>query len=413
VPKNSHRKIAYIMSRFPHLPETFILREINELDRLGWHIVLYPLILQTQGVIHPEAKTWISKAHYSPFLSINVIAENIRILFQRPKIYLALMVRSLWENRKSLAFLFRTCTLFPKSVYTANLMLKEEIQHIHVHFATHPAFVAWVIHRLTGISYSVTVHAHDIFVQKAMLKTKLQATSFIAAISEFNRDYIAKDVGSDLKNKTHVIRCGIDPSKYIPFTNRNGREDQLEIISIGSLQPYKGQKYLIQACLLLRERNIPFRCRIIGEGNERSMLEALIVKFNLGESVKLLGPKKQEEVADLLPSAHCYVQPSIVTSSGKMEGIPVALMEALSCALPVIATNISGIPELVISDLTGYLISPKDSSALADVLVEIYKYPERAARFGVAGRQLVLDNFQLSTNVAQLAAHFDQLVPNY
>jgi len=399
-------KIAYVMSRFPHLPETFILREMTELEQQGYQVALYPLIVQQQPLIHQEARPWLARAWRLPFLSAPVLAANGRALWRQPLAYPLLWARALAENAVSPNFFMRALALLPKAFYAAQVMQQEGVTHIHAHYATHPALVAWLIHRLTGISYSITVHAHDIFVRTAMLATKLRDASFIAAISEYNREHLARLAGSWIKEKTHIIHCGIVPAHYRPRPLA-GRGERLELIHVGSLQPYKGQCYLIEACSLLRDRAIPFRCRIIGGGEEEENLRRLIRIHGLESTVELLGPMPQEEVARLLPAADCYVQPSIVTPSGKMEGIPVALMEAMACRLPVLATCLSGIPELVRPGETGYLVPPADSLALADALAMVYTQAEQAEAMATAGRQLVLREFELQSNVKRLADLFE------
>ena len=167
-------RIAYVMSRFPHLPETFILREMTELERQGWQVALYPLIRQRQSVVHGEAGAWLPRVRRLPFLSAGVLAANGTALFRQPCCYATLWGRTLWENMTCPNFLTRAIALLPKAVYAAHLMKGEGVTHIHAHYATHPALVAWLIHQLTGISYSVTVHAHDIFVRTAMLATICQ-----------------------------------------------------------------------------------------------------------------------------------------------------------------------------------------------------------------------------------------------
>ena len=398
-------KVAYIMSRFPHLPETFILREMSEVERQGYQVALYPLIVQRQPIIHEEARPWLGRARRLPFLSGPVVAANGRALWREPRAYPALWARTVAENASSPNFLARALALLPKAVYAAQAMQAEGVTHIHAHYATHPALVAWLIHRLTGISYSVTVHAHDIFVRTAMLGRKLREARFIAAISEYNREYLARLYGPWVKEKTHLVRCGIVPANYRPrAAGRAGA--RFELIHVGSLQPYKGQRYLVEACALLRDQGIPFRCRIIGGGEEESNLRRMIGANGLDSMVELLGPMPQEEVARLLPTADCYVQPSIVTPSGKMEGIPVALMEAMACRLPVIATALSGIPELVRPGVTGCLVRPADSVALAEAMATVYREAEEAEAMATAGRELVLREFELESNVKQLADLF-------
>lgn len=399
-------RIAYIVSRFPHLPETFILREMIQLEKLGWQIELYPLVLQKQDVIHEEAQPWIRRAHAIPWLSVDLLLANLRRFVKGPGQYLSLFVRVVRENVSSPKFLARALLLFPRAVWMAERVKAQGIQHVHAHYATHPALVAWLINQLTGIPYSVTVHAHDIYVEKPMLATKLQDSVFISAISEFNRKYLSDLLGSWVIDKTSIVRCGIDPSY---FRNGNGhapRAGSLEIISVGSLQPYKGHIYLVKACTVLKERGIPFHCRIIGGGDLRSTLEQVIRENGLEGLIHLMGPRTQEEVSRLLPTANCYVQPSVITSTGKMEGIPVALMEAMMSRIPVVATSISGVPELVRPGETGWLVPPEDVQALADVLEEIYHDPAEADQRAEQGYRWVLEEFELSSNVKKLASLF-------
>jgi colanic acid/amylovoran biosynthesis glycosyltransferase len=399
-------KIAYIMSRFPHLPETFILREMDELARQGLDIALYPLIRQQQEMIHEEAKFWLSQARPLPTLSWLTLKANIRAMFKLPVVYFSLWLHTLLESWRDPYMLMRLLILLPQSVYAAQAMQEEDIDHIHAHYATFPAFAAWVIHQLTGVSYSVTVHAHDIFVRHTMLKRKLNAANFVVAISDYNREYLAGVVGDKVARKTYVIHCGIEPQAYRPSLLDRKPGDPLEIIHIGSLQPYKGQRYLIEACHQLFNRGVPFRCRIIGGGEEQGNLTKMIEGMGLESAIQLLGSKTQQEIARLLPTAHCYVQPSIIMPSGKMEGIPVALMEAMASRLPVVATAISGIPELVRPGETGFLVPPADTTALTDALMTVYEHPEKAAYLAENGRSLVLQSFDLRSNVTRLADLF-------
>jgi colanic acid/amylovoran biosynthesis glycosyltransferase len=397
-------RIAYIMSRFPHLPETFILREMNEMEAQGCQVELYPLVSQGQPVVHEAARPWLGRAHRFPLISRPVITTNWRTLWRRPLLYLTLWLRLVRENGRSPGFLGRALYLFPKAVAAAAQMQTEQVDHIHAHYATHPALLAWLIHQLTNIPYSVTVHAHDIFVNTTMLATKLRDAAFVIAISEFNRDYLVRLLGDWVRPKTVVIHCGIEPEQYGRPVRSTRPPPCLEILSIGSLQPYKGFPYLIAACADLRAAGIPFRCRLVGDGEERLHLTQLIAEHSLQEQVLLLGAKTETEVIDLLTAADCYVQPSIVTASGKMEGIPVALMEALAAGVPVIASNLSGIPELVRPRQTGYLVPPGDAEALAAAVIHLYNHPREAIALAEAGRILVQAEFNLGENVGRLMA---------
>jgi len=403
-------RIAYIVSRFPHLPETFILREMIALEELGWRIVLFPLIYQKQDVVHEQAIPWLDRARRLPWLSDKIILTNLKEFVHRPWLYLSLWKRVLSENFHSPKFLVRAVLLFPKAVLIAKIVRDENISHIHAHYATHPALVAWIIHQLTGISYSVTVHAHDIFVEETMLSTKLKNSIQVVAISEYNKKYLSKKLGSWIDGMTQVIRCGVDSELYSVPNHRLKKNELFEILSIGSLQPYKGYQYLIKACAILRDRGVQFQCRIVGGGNLHSELSKMISVNNLYSSVKLLGPKNQDDVAKMLSEADCYVQPSVITPSGKMEGIPVALMEAMASGLPVIASSLSGIPELVKEGETGWLVPPGDAQKLAEAILQVYNDPIAALVKLENARRFVLKEFELHSNVQKLSHLFHQII---
>ena len=404
------KRIAYLMSRFPNLSETFILREMIALRDLGWEIDIYPIILQHPPVIHPEARPWLQRVHHSPYVSFAVLTANLRALFRSPRLYFRTALRVLRENASNLNFFVRALALFPKAVLAAEQIQRQGIQHIHAHYASHPALFAWIIHQFTGIPYSITVHAHDIFVRKAMLATKLADARFIISISEFNRAYLSRLYGAWVEDKTHIIHCGVEPQRYPPHAEPPTSLPGLQILSIGSLQPYKGQKYLVEACALLRTQQIPFECQIIGAGELQTELQTQIQSLGLENQVRLLGPQNQQSVAEHLAAANVYAQPSIITPSGKMEGIPVSIMEALACALPVVATELSGIPELVRPFQTGQLVPPENPEALAEALAWVYQHPQEAHKMALRGRELVMEQFTLTRNAAALAAIFEETV---
>ena len=401
------RKVAYIVSRFPKISETFILREMIQIEQENWDVSLFPLILETPQVIHAEAEPWLDRLYDYPWFSLDIATANIKQFLKTPFLYVSLWYTIIRENHPSLKFLLRAIAILPKAVRIAAEMSQNGISHIHAHYATHPALAAWIVHKLTGISYSVTVHAHDIFVDRSMIDLKLRDAVFVAAISEYNREFLAQHLGDWVREKTHIIHCGIQPGFYAVSTGIKN-DSCFDIVSIGSLQPYKGMQYLILACALLQARGIPFYCQIIGGGEERLMLEELIVKNDLSQRVKLLGAMDQAKVASILREAQVYVQSSVITPSGKMEGIPVSIMEAFACGVPVVASQISGIPELVISNETGYLVPPADVETLADMLEHIYHNPVEACSLAKAGQEKVLREFELSANVRKLSLLFQQ-----
>ena len=398
------RRVGYVMSRFPYLPETFILREMTGMAARGWDVRLYPLIRQPADLVHADAVPWARSAQYLSAGPAALLAANIAELVRAPRPYLRLWAAVVRDCHREPGVMLRALALLPACVMLARLVRRDGVEHLHAHSATYPLLAAWTAHQLSGVSYSVTVHAHDIFMSQAMLARKLADVSFVAAISGFNRDFLTNHVGEQLRGRTHVVHCGVDLARYgfMGDDRHTPSTDVLDIVSIGSLQEYKGHEYLIEACRLLTERGVRFRCRIIGGGPDRERLQSRIDAADMGTTVLLLGPRVQEEVAEILSSANCYAQPSVVTATGQMEGIPVSLMEAMASGLPVVATRLSGVPELVRPGDTGWLVPPGDADALADALQEIGSGEDRTAVIARRGRRLVEQEFTVDGNVDRL-----------
>ncbi len=407
-PQAKHRrpmKIAYMMSRFPKISETFILFEILEQERLGNKVEVFPLLREHQPVTHPEAERITARAHFHPFISLPIIFANLSFLLKKPITYFKTLFEVLGDTFGSVNFFFGALTYFPKAVRFAFEMQKLGVEHIHAHFCNHPAVVALIIHRLTGIPYSFTAHGSDLHKDKRMLDKKVAASAFAVTVSNFNKDEMIKACGESRRDKIHVIHCGMDPDVFLPAEKRNGKS-ALRIICVGSYEEVKGHKYLVDACRLLRERGIDFVCDLIGDGPVREQVAKQIADLNLQKQVIIHGSRKRQEVADMMRAADVKVLASVPTAEGKREGVPVVIMEAMATGLPVISSQLSGIPELVDDGRTGILTQPGDANALADALQKLYENPTLRFNMGRAGREKVLREFNMKINVAQLANLF-------
>jgi glycosyltransferase involved in cell wall biosynthesis len=414
-PRGGHPlRVAYLMSRFPKLSETFVLYEMLELERIGVHVEVFPLVREREVTMQPGAEDFVARAHDLRLTSRPVLAAQWHWLRRRPRRYLATWGRAILGNAGSPKFLARTLAVVPLGAAFARRIEDLDIDHVHAHWATHPALAAWVIGRLTGRTYSFTAHAHDIYVERPMLDEKLRHAAFAVTISDYNLRLLTGWYGR-LASRVEVIHCGVDAAVFRP---RPGTEDvasgaregkPLEVLSIATLQPQKGHAILVAAARRMIERGVAVRVRMVGEGEERPALEAAIAAAGLTDKVLLLGRQPRDRVAELLGEADVVVQPSIVLPSGKTEGIPVALMEALASGVPVVATSVSGVPELVEDGVTGRLVPPGDAEALADALIDIQRDPAGAAWLADAGRARVLASFDLRTNTRHLAERFIEI----
>jgi glycosyltransferase involved in cell wall biosynthesis len=180
------------------------------------------------------------------------------------------------------------------------------------------------------------------------------------------------------------------------------------ILCVGTLHEVKGQPYLIEACRLLQERGHTFECHFVGDGPDRKALNDLVEHSGLSSKVRFHGSLTREQIARLLMDADVLTAPSVPTRDGRREGIPVVLMEAMGSGVPVIASDLSGIPELVNDQLTGLLVPPRDAGAIADALERFIQDPGVRRRLGNAGRAKVVGEFDLNKNAAKLAQYFLQ-----
>lgn len=405
------RRVAYIMSRFPKISETFILYEILALEELGWEVEVFPLLRERQPVSHPEARDIVARAHFQPFLSPAILAANLRFAFRRPAAYFGALreiVRGTWGSPN---FLAGALGIFPKAVRAAELMQQLDVKHVHAHFISHPAVAALIIHRLTGIPYSVTAHGSDLHVERRMLDRKVAAARFVVTISQYNRNLILEECGPGVEDKVRVIHCGVDTDVFAGNGKHNGNGHQaFQILCVASFEEVKGHEYLVQACALLKARGIPFECHLIGDGPRRARVQSQIRELGLTTCVLVHGPQPRATVAKFAARAQVFVLPSVPTRSGKREGIPVVLMEGMASGLPVVASDISGIPELIENRRSGLLVPPRDVEALSSALEELATNAGLRETLGQAGRARVVERFNLRTNAKTLACMFETVV---
>jgi colanic acid/amylovoran biosynthesis glycosyltransferase len=390
--------IAYVMSRWPKLTETFILYEVLAIEALGQRVELFPLLRHREPLSHPEALELAARAHYLPFLSRAIMASQIDAIRRRPRSYfgaLAVLVRG---TLGSANYLFGGLAIFPKVVHMARQMEEAGVSHVHCHFSNHPAAAGFIIHRLTGIPYSFVAHGSDLHVDRHMLDRKVAEAAFVVAISADNKEEIVEEVGDWARARIDVIHCGVDTARLRPRSDPRRVDRTFTILCIGTLHEVKGQQVLVEACRLLRDRGVALRCRLIGDGEDEGLLRERIAAAGLDGIVSLDGRRTRDEVIAAIGEADLLVTPSVVARNGKREGIPVVLMEAMSCGLPVVASRLSGIPELVEHEIEGLLVQPGEPGALADAIERLYRDAELRARMGAAARRRIEREFDLATN---------------
>ena len=397
-------RLAYLVSRFPSVSETFVLRELDAVAgapdvELDLHS-LFPA--HPESIVHPAARPWTAR-------------------LQRPRARECIAALAWWLRRRPLALVAvtgavvagyaRRPRVLPRALVAlapaaahARRMQRADVDHVHAHFASYPALGAWVIWRLAGIPYSFTAHAHDIFIHQAMLARKAGDAAFVVAISRFNQRFLCDRAGPR-RPTVHVVHCGVHPER-LPFRVRRVESGQPPVlVCVAALRPAKGHSVLLRALADAPPPLAEARLELVGDGPSRPELEALAERLGVASRVTFHGSLTENGVAGVLGGADVFVLPSVIAPDGDMEGIPVALMEALATGLPAVATRHSGVPELIEDGVTGYLAEPGDPASLRGALLRALQRedPDALAR---AGRTLIEHEFDVERSAAALLALF-------
>jgi glycosyltransferase involved in cell wall biosynthesis len=390
---------------FPRFSETFILAEILELEREGVDVRIYSLKLPDDGRTHADVLQVRAPVTCVPVTKLAEARALIRphweVFRWDPARYLRVALRVVRRRR------WGAVKRFLQAGCMAPDLRRQGISHVHAHFASSATSVAHYLHHLCDITYSFTAHAKDIYIDSVaddVLVRKMEAAAFVVTVSDYNRVHLAS-----LAPAVPVQRIynGLDLGRFSP--NGTHPDDPPLILAVGRLVEKKGFGDLVRSCALLRDRNVRFRCDIVGTGSEAAALQALIADLHLQDVVRLAGPMPREELIGCYPRASVVVAPCVIGNDGNRDGLPTVLIEAMALGVPVISTPVTGIPELVRDGETGRLVPPGDPPALAHAIEQVLADPVCARDMARRGRALVEEQFDLRRNVATLRARFEKV----
>ncbi len=405
-PREGKLRVAYLLKRYPRLSETFILHEMLALEARGVRLRVYSMMNPGEPIVHPDVARLAASVTYLPEMnlsSLRTLAGAHAQLFARaPRSYVRALRRAL--TRRDAAAGLRH---FLRGGWLACELEREGIRHLHAHFAHGPAATAQFVSLLCGVPFSFTAHAKDIYTTASdRVAQRIHEARFVVTCTEHNRAYLAELVDASTAQRIHRIYHGVDLQRFSPVADSAAPGEATLILSFGRLVEKKGLSYLIGACALLRARGVAFRCQIVGSGPLKAALSAQIESAGLGGQIHLVGSRTQEEVAAIYRTAAIVALPCVVLENGDRDGIPNVLVEAMSVGLPVVSTQVSGIPELVDDGRTGLLVPPRDAKALADALALLIGDVPLRERLGSAAHREVRERFDLMRNAARLERLF-------
>jgi glycosyltransferase involved in cell wall biosynthesis len=408
---------------YPAVSHTFIIREVEALRALGAEIATFsihragPEHLLDEPAREASASTFaILPAHWAKLL-----AGHLKLALAAPRAYLSTFALALRLAPRGLRGLLWQAFYFAEAVVLYEQCRRRGIRHIHAHIANVAADVALLTASLgTAIdgerpwSWSFTMHGPTEFfdVTHFRLAEKLERARFAICISDFARSQLIALSNADAWEKLHVVHCGVplerftrgaEPLASADATPRRapaGAVAEPTILYVGRLVPEKGQAVLLRAVALLRERGRRVRATLVGEGPQRSALEALAEQLGVAGQLDFTGALGQDEIRALYETASVFCLPSFA------EGIPCVLMEAMAMELPVVSTFVAGIPELVDDGHNGLLVAPGRVDQLARVLEWLLADPALCRRLGANAREKVVEEFSSEHSAEQLYAIF-------
>lgn len=401
----SKPSVLYIVSRFPKVTETFVVNEWSELtDRFDMHLAA--LVHTDEPVLHDATRAALERAWFPPRTSLSSCRAHGRMLWRAPRGYtaaLAAVVRECMRRRDRDAA--KTVVAFHQAVSIAFWVQERGINHVHAHFANHPATAGWVVHRLTGVPFSFTAHANDLFRDPLLLERKAGDAAFVVAISDYNRRLLAERVP---KARVHVIHCGVDTRRFTRSA-RDHSAARRTVVCVAGFEKKKGHRVLVDAFARIAAARPGLSLVLVGDGPERPSIEALARTLHIDDRVAFLGTRSTDDVREQLALADVFVLPAIQDETGRMDGIPVALMEAMASGVPAVSTTVSGIPELL-GDGAGVTVAPNDAAALSDAIARVLDDEDLARRCAERGRARVTGQFDLAREAAKLAALIDAAI---
>ncbi len=402
-------RVGYLVKRYPRYSETFIVREILAHEKAGMEVEIFSLrppndghfqelIARVKGRVNPlyfPSEGLLPETLASAMLPASHFWETLkRVALDAPEI---------WFNLEELKDA-RAPEVY-QALSLAHEIRQKGIDHLHATFASDAATVARLASKLTGVSYSVTARAKDIFhdsAQREDLIRKFQDASGVITISDYHLQYLVDHFGLSRDHITRVYN-GLDLTEF-PYSSPFDRAPM--ILSVGRLVEKKGFGDLINACGILRDRGLRFGCRIVGAGKLRAELEQQVHRLDLVDQVRLVGPMPQSGVIEEMRRAAVMALPCIVGADGDRDGLPNVIQESLALGTPVVTTDVTGIPEVVRDEDTGLQVPQRDAVALARAIERLLLDPSLRVRLAEGARRMMETDFDIDRNAARRRAVF-------
>ncbi|TKB23827.1 glycosyltransferase family 4 protein [Desulfopila sp. IMCC35006] len=402
--------LGYILKGYPRISETFISNEILLLEKLGFTMRLFPMRLPRESFSHASVKEIKARVDYLP---TELFADFFRLL--RPNIFLA--AKRPQTFRKTIVAASRgiskgkelaTLKHLLQAGYLTNEHLEKDpgVAQLHGHFAHSPTSVTMFASLLSGIPFSFTAHAKDIYTSdREKLRKKITQARFVVTCTRHNAEYL-RTIAGDCPTPIYCIYHGIDLNLFQQAIAESTTHAPYSILTVARMTQKKGLPTIYRALAELQKKGIAFQHTLIGDGDDREKILGLISSLGLEENCRWLGTQTHDEVLRHFKNSDLFVLGCEIAKNGDRDGIPNVLVESLAMGVPALSTTVSAIPEILIDGKTGITVPPSQPGQLATAMLRILTDQQLRHRLITGGQELVKDQFDNSRWIQELAGIF-------
>jgi glycosyltransferase involved in cell wall biosynthesis len=393
MPLHESIQVGYVLKRYPRYSETFIVNEILAHEAAGLKLAIFSLYPPNDHQFQNVISSVRAPVHY-----LSAVGARFSD-FWRALENAAEVVPNFW------AALEAARDEEPRVIYQAALLAREVclkgISHLHAHFGNVAASVARLAALFSGVSYSFTAHAKDIFhetVQPDDLRCKLRQASAVFTVSDYNVEYLRCNFSPEAAQVQRIYN-GLHLDCF-PFEAPQDRPPR--IVAVGRLVEKKGFSFLIDACAMMAGRVSPLQCQLIGTGELESELRQQTERLGLQRTIEFLGPCPQNGLGKLVQGASAIAVPCVLGADGNRDGLPTVLLEAMALGTPCVSTDVTGIPEVIRDGETGLIVPQRHPAALASALEKLLANPRLRVALATRARRLIEERFDIHRNAARM-----------
>jgi glycosyltransferase involved in cell wall biosynthesis len=405
------RPIAYILGSFPQASQTFIAREIRGLKDHGIPLLVFALGRRQPDALEPADRPWYHDVRFAPLpIAPATLSANVHFVLRAPRTYIRTLVSLVRLPHHPRILAFRAVMLMLTAAWIARQIQRAGgCRQVHAHFALAQTETAMAVSGLLGCPFSFTAHARDIYATPSALEEKIRTAAVVVTCTAYNVEHLRRLCPDVPAAHIRLVHHGVEvrgASAVAESQEPKADPGPPTILAAGRLIDKKGFDTLVAACAELKRRDVTFRCRIFGTGPMDGVLRQQVEREGLRDQIELPGWTAPGTLLDEMARAAVFAMPSRVSDSGDRDGIPNVVLEAMAAGLPVVATEVSGIPEAVEDRKTGLLVPQDSPSALADALATILSDATLRSSYGQAARIRISNEFTLDAATRRLAAVF-------